>query len=173
MKTIQMEYKQLLVIDPCYIKSVKGFGENRFDALKLVRVLHDGDDGVYRVYYPNGKAELGVDSGRLWVLQAEFECEVEVDSGLSGHLVLPAETQVADVYRKDFRFTQDEWAIFQRLDRDFLKEDIVSVANDLGYELDDKEVERAMALYEHCESMEYAKSDTLTSAIEETVKERQ
>lgn len=88
MKTIKLDYLDLLVCDPCYIKGVKCGGENRFDALKCVETLHDGDDGEYGVKTAGGTHYLGVDSGRIWVMQAEFGCEVEIDSGLSGHLVI-------------------------------------------------------------------------------------
>lgn len=97
---IELKYGELLVVDPCYIKNVSDGIDSRFDALKLERVLHDGDDGEYAVKYNCSGDDwtttyLGVDSGRLWVLRAEFDCEVEIDSGFSGHLVLPEHTQVA------------------------------------------------------------------------------
>lgn len=88
MTTIKLNYQDLLIVDPCYIKNVKTFGEQRFDALKLVNVLHEGDDGEYPIELASGCKWLGVDSGRIWELMAEFECEVEVDSGMSGHIVV-------------------------------------------------------------------------------------
>ena len=85
---IKLNYQDILIVDPCYIKDVKTSGEQRFDALKLVQVLHEGDDGEYPIELASGAKWLGVDSGRLWELMAEFGCEVEVDSGLSGHIVV-------------------------------------------------------------------------------------
>lgn len=90
MNTVKLNYKDLLVVDPGYIKNVVSYGdEPRFDALRLVRVLHDGDDGEYCYHYDNELFALGVDSGRIWALQAEFECIVTLDAGLSGYKVLP------------------------------------------------------------------------------------
>ena len=88
METIKLNYNDLLICDPGYIKSVKNCGEPRFDALRCVEVLHDGDDGVYPIQTPSDCYYLGVDSGRIWKMIAEFGCEVEVDSGLSGHLIV-------------------------------------------------------------------------------------
>lgn len=88
METIKLEYQDLLICDPGYIKSVACSGEPRFDALRCVEVLHDGDDGEYPIETASGCHWLGVDSGRIWKMQAEFGCEVEIDSGLSGHLVI-------------------------------------------------------------------------------------
>lgn len=93
----KIKYKQKLVCDPCYIKQVKCAGENRFDALKHVKTLHEGDDGCFEVRFRGEKALLGVDSGRIWVMVAEFDCEVEIDSGLSGHLVLPEDLPLKDI----------------------------------------------------------------------------
>ena len=88
MSTIKLNYQDLLIVDPCYIKEVKSGGEQRFDALKLVDVLHEGDDGYYPIELASGCKWIGVDSGRIWALMAEFDCEVEVDSGASGHIVV-------------------------------------------------------------------------------------
>lgn len=93
MEKIELEYGDGIVIDPCYIKLVNdGFGGNniRFDALKLEKVLHEGDDGSFLVEIEGGGEieEVGCDSGRIWLMTAEFDCEVTVDSGLSGHIVL-------------------------------------------------------------------------------------
>lgn len=92
METIKLNYKDLLIIDPGYIKEVRttfcDITEPRFDALKLVKELHSGDDGEYEIRTSDGSHFLGVDSGRIWELSAEFECEVEVDSGLSGYIVI-------------------------------------------------------------------------------------
>lgn len=92
METIKLDYTDVLVCDPCYIKSVKSDGEDRFDALKCVHTLHDGDDGEYGVKTTSGTHYLGVDSGRIWIMRAEFGCEVEIDSGISGHLVIKKDT---------------------------------------------------------------------------------
>lgn len=88
METIKLNYQDYLVCDPCYIKGVRCGGEPRFDALRCVEVLHCGSDGEYEVEWLGHTAPLGVDSGRIWAMQAEFECEVEIDSGFSGHLVV-------------------------------------------------------------------------------------
>lgn len=88
MQTIELNTGDQLVIDPCYIKHIKN---ERYDAIKHVATLHDGDDGVYTVEWRGERYTLGVDSGRTWVLQAEFPTTVEVDSGLSGHAVVRAE----------------------------------------------------------------------------------
>lgn len=89
MNEVKLDYKDLLVVDPCYIKDITTLGEQRFDALRLVRVLHDGDDGVFLYHYDNEPFDLGVDSGRVWALQAEFECEATLDAGYSGYKVIP------------------------------------------------------------------------------------
>lgn len=81
---MKMKYNDLLIIDPCYIKSVKNSGEDRFDGLKCVKTLHEGDDGEYSVAVEDRAIGFcGVDSGRIWVLRAEFDIEVELDNGLS------------------------------------------------------------------------------------------
>lgn len=87
MQTIKMKPNDVLVIDPCYIKGVDDSISTRFDALKLVRTLHEGDDGDYYVAN-NGYmlAELGVDSGRIWAMQVEFWCNVKIDAGPCGYL---------------------------------------------------------------------------------------
>lgn len=79
--------------DPCYIKEVVcRYNEQeqdlRFDALRTVKVLHDGDDGCFSLLDNNNKlCSLGVDSGRIWAMVSEFDCEVLVDSGFSGEYV--------------------------------------------------------------------------------------
>ena len=86
----------LIIIDPCYIKSIKdSTGATRFDGLRCVKVLHDGDDGIYNVYYLNPDKTrmdfgcVGVDSGRIWVMQAEFgKLEIETQSGYLGEQVI-------------------------------------------------------------------------------------
>lgn len=81
-----MKYNDLLVIDPCYIKSVKlkGTDEQRFDGLKCVKTLHEGDDGEYAVVVKDRAIGFcGVDSGRIWALKADFNIDVELDNGLS------------------------------------------------------------------------------------------
>ena len=93
MSKVKMKMGDLLIVDPGYIRSVKGdFGgpdEERFDGLKHVKTLHEGDDGEYEIYHRDTKlGSLGVDSGRIWVLKAEFEIVVDVDSGLSGYFLI-------------------------------------------------------------------------------------
>lgn len=86
-ESVQLKYNDLLVIDPCYIKSVKDdSGELRFDALKCVKTLHEGDDGSYVISAGDTVELLGVDSGRIWVLRAEFDCTAELDAGFSRYL---------------------------------------------------------------------------------------
>lgn len=114
MKTIKMETNDLLVIDPCYIKRVKepiayrnGEGydyKDRFDGLKCVRTLLEGDDGDYEIYHCRGKdidylGTIGVDSGRIWVLKAEFNIEVDIDSGMSGEVHIHDEQGQIDPVR--------------------------------------------------------------------------
>lgn len=89
METIKLKYNDLLIIDPCYIKHIKN---DRFDSLKHIKTIHEGDDGEYDIYV-DGKFEdsLGVDSGRIWVIQAEFNTEIEVDAGFSGYITIETE----------------------------------------------------------------------------------
>lgn len=91
----KLKVGEYLICDPCYIEMVEGTfrAEPRFDALRCVKVLHEGDDGSYAVEYKNEKGEhedmvLGVDSGRLWLMRAEFDVDVRIDSGLSGHAII-------------------------------------------------------------------------------------
>lgn len=89
MTKVEVQRGDRIVIDPCYIKGVVSSGKARFDALRCDKVLFEGSDGEYDVIASNGELySLGVDSGRIWELVAEFECEVEIDSGLSGHAVI-------------------------------------------------------------------------------------
>lgn len=85
METIELKYGDTLIVDPCYIKNVyvNLGGQARFDALKLEKVLHDGDDGEFEVEYADKSFVLGVDSGRIWALKAEFGCYVTLDSNFS------------------------------------------------------------------------------------------
>ena len=81
-----------LIIDPCYIKAVRYGTEMRFDALKQVATFNC-DDGSYSVsaVIDGSREELGsigVDSGRIWVLKAEFDCDVIEDSGFSGYILV-------------------------------------------------------------------------------------
>lgn len=97
MVTIEMKYKDLLVIDPCYIKHIEN---ERYDALKLVKVLHEGDDGEYLISVPSEDVKgsmLGVDSGRIWVLQAEFDFSVDIDAGLSGFISIEDGENIEDL----------------------------------------------------------------------------
>ena len=96
METIQLNYKDTLIVDPCYIKNVTTTlgGQARFDALKLEKVLHEGDDGELSVEYQGKHYSLGVDSGRIWAMKAEFECEITLDAGFSGYAVVKGEENV-------------------------------------------------------------------------------
>lgn len=91
-----MKAGDILIVDPCYIKAVYGdYGDRkdpRFDGLKCAKTLWEGDDGVYIIM--NGDKKLcclGVDSGRIWALTAEFDIRVDVDSGFSGEYILSVE----------------------------------------------------------------------------------
>lgn len=81
MKKITLNYQDILIIDPCYINNVSldiG-GQAKFDLLKLEKVLHEGDDGQFEVGYKGHKFNLGADSGRIWAMSAETDCEVTID----------------------------------------------------------------------------------------------
>ena len=83
MEDINLHYNDILVCDPCYIKSVESNGVARFDALKLVKEFSKGD-GDYPVKVGDEVVILPVDSGRIWVMCAEFNCRVT----LSGDYVI-------------------------------------------------------------------------------------
>lgn len=86
MDTIKLNCKDLLIIDPCYIKHIK---DERFDSLKHIKTIHEGDDGVYDICIAGKyRDSLGVDSGRLWVIQAEFDTELDIDAGFSGFVTI-------------------------------------------------------------------------------------
>lgn len=89
MQKLKLEHGDYLVIDPCYIKSIQqSTGQPRFDGLRLIKAFDTGD-GVFSVYVKNTLADrIGVDSGRIWVLKAEFDVFVEIDSGCSGSIVV-------------------------------------------------------------------------------------
>lgn len=89
-ETIKVEMGDVLIVDPCYIKNAGTvWGEKdiepRFDLLRCEKVLHDGDDGEFPVEYNGETRYLGVDSGRIWQMVAEFEGTVELDAGFSGY----------------------------------------------------------------------------------------
>lgn len=88
MEKIKLEMGDAIIIDPCYIKQVKYGGEMRFDALKHEKTLHEGDDGEFEIKLASGSRYVGCDSGRIWLMTSEFGCDIEVDSGLSGHIIL-------------------------------------------------------------------------------------
>lgn len=85
MDKIKLDAGDLLIIDPCYIKHVE---DERYDMLKLEKVVYEGSDGLIGVSIDGLPIELGVDSGRIWAMRAEFNGEVEVDAGLSGYHVI-------------------------------------------------------------------------------------
>lgn len=93
--TVKLKSKDLLIIDPCYIKRVGIYWnseyEERFDALKHVKTLLEGDDGYYFININGNRHKLGVDSGRIWILQAEFECDVALEVDLSGCILIPSD----------------------------------------------------------------------------------
>lgn len=77
---IKLQADQILIVDPCYIKSVKdSWGDNRYDALALGKVW-SMDDGGYSLIGEDIHKPLGVDSGRIWAMYVEFSCEVELSS---------------------------------------------------------------------------------------------
>ena len=80
MKNIKLDSGDILISDPCYIKGV--FGE--YGGRKEWRY-----DGCFEVKN-RGEVlgDLGVDSGRIWAMVAEFPCEVEIHSGFSGHILI-------------------------------------------------------------------------------------
>lgn len=83
-----------LVCDPCYINQVIAHDSLRFDALKHVKTLYTGDDGEQDFYLNEDKIyTLGVDSGRIWLMCAEMDCTVKIDSGFSGHYVFSADSK--------------------------------------------------------------------------------
>ena len=91
---IKMKYKDLLIADPGYIRSVRCMDEDRYDGLKCVMTLHEGDDGYYEIFSGDTSlGEVGVDSGRIWVMQAEFDIEVDIDSGLSGEIYIDSDRE--------------------------------------------------------------------------------
>lgn len=89
---IKVEMGDRIICDPCYIKTVwtewNDEKDVRFDLLRCEKVLHDGDDGCFDVEY-NGKTNaLGVDSGRIWQMVADFGGYVEIDAGMSGYWLI-------------------------------------------------------------------------------------
>lgn len=89
---IEVNYCDVLIVDPCYIKNVSTkSGETRFDALKLERVLHELGDGEIAIVEDGfARAFLSCDSGRIWALRAEFDCEVELDCSECDYMVRKA-----------------------------------------------------------------------------------
>ena len=96
METVSLKCGDTLIVDPCYIKNVSDSlgGQARFDALKLEKVLHDGDDGVFEINYDGKNYTLGVDSGRIWAMRAEFECSVTLGAGYSGFATIRKDENV-------------------------------------------------------------------------------
>lgn len=95
MEKLNLLYGDVIVCDPCYIKRVSckwgGEREDRFDGLRLVKSLHEGDDGEFDFKLYGKEFSLGVDSGRVWAMKAEFGIEVEIDAGLSGYTIIQAD----------------------------------------------------------------------------------
>lgn len=90
MDIVKLGTGDILIIDPCYIKEAKVSlkdEDHRYDALRLVEAIYDGDDGDIPFDFRGKSYCLGVDSGRIWALQAEFPCVVRTDSGFSGYAV--------------------------------------------------------------------------------------
>lgn len=91
MEKISLEMGDAIIIDPCYIKKVScdfDPSEMRFDALKHEKTLHEGGDGEFEIKLASGSRYVGCDSGRIWLMTSEFGCDVEVDSGFSGYILL-------------------------------------------------------------------------------------
>ena len=89
---VKVEYGDILIVDPCYIKTVwTTYGEEkevRFDLLRCKRVRHNGDDGCFPVKHNGVTRYLGVDSGRIWEMEADFDGYVEIDAGMSGYWLI-------------------------------------------------------------------------------------
>lgn len=62
--------------------------------------------------------------------------------------------------------TPEEWAVYQKIDREFLIADIKNVAKENGVALTKKEVVAAADRFEKTESMEIDRRTTLENAIE-------
>lgn len=98
---IKLHAGDILIIDPCYIKHVEG---ERYDMLKLEKVLHEGDDGEFAIRVGQDKqlpVYIGVDSGRIWALRAEFDGRVVIDAGLSGYCVRNKDTDLSELWVED------------------------------------------------------------------------
>lgn len=67
------------------------------------------------------------------------------------------------------RYSYDEaetdWETFHRMDIEYTKEDILSVADEIGVDLTDWELNEAERLYEKYESMDNAKRGTIQEVI--------
>lgn len=63
------------------------------------------------------------------------------------------------------KYTQEEYAIFQKLDRAFLWEDIEYIAEDMGVELTDEDMTTVIEIYDDTESIDRAKRTTIENAI--------
>ena len=65
METIKLQYQDLLICDPCYIKAVKSNNQLRYDALKHVKTIHEGSDGEYPIQLASRVEWLGVNPKTL------------------------------------------------------------------------------------------------------------
>ena len=98
----ELKKGKVLIVDPCYISAVIANDRLRLDALKLIKELDVEGDGDYHVWAKRHKDDekvhwldgyfgdetCPVDSGRLWVFQAEIDCEVYLDVYEGGESVL-------------------------------------------------------------------------------------
>ena len=96
-KELKLNYGDLLVCDPCYIRFVGNYyaKENkcpRYDALKLVKEFALGGDGDVALRYGDEgfTRMVGADTGRVWAMQAEFKCDVFLDASIewAGYFVI-------------------------------------------------------------------------------------
>ena len=116
-KVIKMKKDDLLIVDPCYIKSIKCKGRNGYDALRCVKVFYGEPETQHYILngfdinslpewakkylvekdtpyiWPKSFSKkligtLGMSSGRIWVMHAEYDVNVKIDSGLDGGCLL-------------------------------------------------------------------------------------
>lgn len=60
---------------------------------------------------------------------------------------------------------ETDWEVFCRVAKEYDKEDLKSIADEIGVKLSDKELEFAYQQYSDHESMEYSKRDTMENII--------
>lgn len=113
---------------------------------QLLRYAQQYDFVVYDSYY-------NTDGEGVWHCDIDFYDEdhtQEQDDPLARYSYDEAET---------------DWETFHRMDIEYTKEDILSVADDIGVDLTDWELNEAERLYEKYESMDNAKRGTIQEVI--------